>query len=501
MKSDNGVGDGIMKRKYYFQNTFLPIAVMTVSFMGVMVFTMLYMAKDNNYFNTIYRYFNISKKLHAWMMYTDIDKNTIVNGINICSVLFIASNHIFSRSFGNERTRIAKAVTRILAALFLTEILFYNTYVYRFLYYGRFGFLPDPALFRRLYYIFHQITMAGNFACLVYSMILLLRTASRNESIKELKYIKWCMILVNLGIVGLYYYMFYSLPDSFLWISRVTEYEIYNSMKMGKYFSMMKVIPYLIVLFILVLCYNVIKYENTVKRIENEEYVFSNIVASSEISTRSFSHYIKNELLGIVSEVEWIMKDVEGRKERLDSIKNSCMEMYSRLDELQKNSNRIVLNQSLCNFCEIVDEAVGNERLELEGKSIRLNYKSCEQKATVFADGRYLLQVLKNIFRNAIEAMEENGEYPKEITVMTRLLDNRVELVITDTGPGLDDRIQQHLFEPFVSTKSTKNNWGIGLSFCKRIINRHRGKIEAFNLPERGAGFRIELPLVLQEKG
>lgn len=489
-----------MKRNYYFQNTFLPIVVMTVSFTGVMVFTMLYVAKDNNYFNTIYQYFNISKRLHAWMMYTDIDKNTIVNVVNLCSVLFIAGNYIFSRSFCNEKTKFTKAITGVLVVLFLTEMIFYNTYVYRFLYYGRIGFLPDPALFRKLYSIFHQISVTGNCACLVYNMVLLLRTAFRNESIKELKYIKWCMILVNFGIVGLYFYMFYSLPNSFLWISRVTNYEIYNSMQMGKYFSLMRVIPYLIVIFILMLCYNVVKYENTVKRIENEEYVFSNIVASTEISTRSFSHYIKNELLGIMSEVEWIKKDVESRKEGLNTIRYSCMEMYSRLDELQKNSNRMVLNQSLCNFSEIIDEAIENEKAEFEEKSIRLNYKKCEQKVTVFGDRRYLIQVFNNVFRNAIEAMEGNGEYPKEINVITRLFDSRIEIIIADTGPGLDDTVQQHLFEPFVSTKSTKNNWGIGLSFCKRIITRHRGKIEAFNLPERGAGFRIEIPLVIQEK-
>jgi signal transduction histidine kinase len=336
-------------------------------------------------------------------------------------------------------------------------------------------------------------------------MVLLFKTAFRNESIKELKYIKWCMIMVNFGITGLYFCMFYSLPNSFLWISRVARYEIYNSMKIGSYFSMMKIIPYLIIFFILILCYNVVKYEKTVKRIENEEYMFSNIVASTEISTRAFSHYIKNELLGIISEVEYIMKnsgEEKGRRiEGLDTIRSSCMEMYSRLDELQKNSNRIVLNQTLCDFCKIIDRAIDNERAEFEKKSIRLNYKRCEQRAVIFGDSRYLAQVFKNIFRNAIEAMEENQQQPKEITIEIRLFDSRIEVVVTDSGPGLDSRIQQRLFEPFVSTKSTKSNWGIGLSFCKRIISRHRGKIEAFNLPGHGAGFRIELPLVQQEKG
>lgn len=68
-----------MKDKFYFRRAFLSIIGMTVSFIGVVIFTMLYMAKDNNYYNTIYEYFNINKQLHAWMMYINIHKDMIIN--------------------------------------------------------------------------------------------------------------------------------------------------------------------------------------------------------------------------------------------------------------------------------------------------------------------------------------------------------------------------------------------------------------------------------------
>ena len=53
-----------------------------------------------------------------------------------------------------------------------------------------------------------------------------------------------------------------------------------------------------------------------------------------------------------------------------------------------------------------------------------------------------------------------------------------------------------NLFEPFISTKSTKHNWGIGLSFVKRIIQSHNGKIEAENSTDGGAVFSVYLPIV-----
>ena len=62
-----------MKDKIY-SRVLLSIIGMSLSFIGVVIFTMLYMAKDNNYYNIIYKYFNISKDLHSWMMYINIDR-------------------------------------------------------------------------------------------------------------------------------------------------------------------------------------------------------------------------------------------------------------------------------------------------------------------------------------------------------------------------------------------------------------------------------------------
>ena len=95
---------------------------------------------------------------------------------------------------------------------------------------------------------------------------LLSRAAFRYESIKELKYIKWSMILINLGICILYFYMFYSLPGSFLWVSRVTDYVIYESLKMRKYYGIMRLIPCLILLFIIALCYSLFRYEKELNK-------------------------------------------------------------------------------------------------------------------------------------------------------------------------------------------------------------------------------------------
>lgn len=114
-------------------------------------------------------------------------------------------------------------------------------------------------------------------------------------------------------------------------------------------------------------------------------------------------------------------------------------------------------------------------------------------------DAYYMREVFRNIFRNAMEAME-HGEGERKVYVRLQTYGEEAEIMISDTGPGLPESVQSRLFNPFVSTKSTKQNWGIGLSFCKRIVTSHRGRIYAENSGEAGAVFHIFLPITGDEQ-
>jgi signal transduction histidine kinase len=68
-----------------------------------------------------------------------------------------------------------------------------------------------------------------------------------------------------------------------------------------------------------------------------------------------------------------------------------------------------------------------------------------------------------------------------------------VEVAVSDTGPGIPSHILKDLFTPFVSTKH--RGTGLGLSVSRRIVEDHGGWIEAESVPDRGATFRVLLPL------
>lgn len=482
------------------------IAGMLLSFLCVTLFSMIYMAKDNNYDNTIYQYFNISKALYSRLIYLNISKEALISGMNAGSLMFLICNFLLSCSNAPRAGKAAKpnplpAVSHkplvfLLICFWVLQAILYCPYVYRFLYCGGFGMNPDPVFFRRFYSIFHTVTVSGNLLILAASLYGMVRAALKKEPIRTLYVIKWSLTIIDSCICILYFYMYSSLPDSFLWISRAVGYTSYRSLRMPGYFSFMRIIPYLIVLFIIILWLSLSHYEKAVRRLNDEEYVFSSIVASSEISTRAFSHYVKNELLGILSETEWMIKDPSRCPEGLERIRSDCQEVYERLNQLQKNSNQIILNKSAKNILDILSLTLEENRELFAQNRIVTRYTPDCAQAVCFCDPRYIREVFQNIFHNAVEALSFVPSDSRMLTIVTVLYESQLMIRISDTGPGISPTVSGRLFEPFVSTKATKCNWGIGLSFSKRIINSHGGKIEASNAPGGGAVFTIYLPVL-----
>ncbi|HWA63640.1 MAG TPA: ATP-binding protein [Caulobacteraceae bacterium] len=110
----------------------------------------------------------------------------------------------------------------------------------------------------------------------------------------------------------------------------------------------------------------------------------------------------------------------------------------------------------------------------------------------VLVDKVQLQQVLLNLIRNALEAMESSAE--KVVTVSAAAIDDgrMIEVKVEDTGPGLDEEVAAHLFEPFVTTKS--DGMGVGLLICRQIVEAHGGRMWAGAAPGGGAAFCFTVP-------
>ncbi len=140
---------------------------------------------------------------------------------------------------------------------------------------------------------------------------------------------------------------------------------------------------------------------------------------------------------------------------------------------------------------ETVEEAAALALLGAQGRGVHLELNLAPDTPPVLIDKVQIQQVLLNLFRNAVEAMQSSTR--RELAIATALSgDNMVEVSVTDSGPGIAVDARDKLFQPFVTTKAT--GMGVGLSICHGIVEAHGGRMWLAENPGGGAAFHFTLP-------
>ena len=147
---------------------------------------------------------------------------------------------------------------------------------------------------------------------------------------------------------------------------------------------------------------------------------------------------------------------------------------------------------------KLVQEASALSLVGAKEKGVRVTFSLDPAAPLVLADRIQVQQVLLNLIRNAIEAMQDAPR--RELIVATQAMSNEslVEVSVSDTGTGIAPELAEQLFQPFITTK--KHGMGVGLSICRTIVESHGGKIWVESEPNRGTVFRFTLRSVSQEE-
>ena len=125
---------------------------------------------------------------------------------------------------------------------------------------------------------------------------------------------------------------------------------------------------------------------------------------------------------------------------------------------------------------------------------IRFNLDSLHDQ--VLVDRVQIQQVLVNLFRNALEAMAQSLR--RELAVSNvPVADDMIEIVVSDTGSGFGDDVEQSLFQTFFTAKEA--GMGVGLSISRSIVEAHGGRMWAEANESGGATFRFTLPAASSE--
>jgi len=146
---------------------------------------------------------------------------------------------------------------------------------------------------------------------------------------------------------------------------------------------------------------------------------------------------------------------------------------------------------------KLVEEASALALVGVKDQGVRVRFLFDPAVDLVLADKVQIQQVLLNLMRNAVEAME--GCAKRELLVSTALAgEGMIAISVADTGVGIAPEIASQLFHPFVTTK--RHGMGVGLSISRTIVEGHGGQINCEPNPAGGTIFRLTLRAVTDEE-
>jgi two-component system sensor kinase FixL len=186
--------------------------------------------------------------------------------------------------------------------------------------------------------------------------------------------------------------------------------------------------------------------------------------------------------------------DIDGARQDAQETVNlahRCSNVIKRIREFAKKRD---LQRTSVNLDTVVREALAFVRRDIAFSEIELCYEQPREKLVSFVDSIQMQQVLVNLFRNSIDALQEVKPEQRILTITARASgETDVEVCVHDTGSGIPSEIADQVFSPFYSTK--EEGLGMGLPICRSIVETHGGTL-TITVPSQGGTLcRIVLPV------
>ncbi len=220
----------------------------------------------------------------------------------------------------------------------------------------------------------------------------------------------------------------------------------------------------------------------------------------------SIAHEVSQPLAAVIANAgasrRWLMHEapnlVEARAalERIIRESGRASDVISRIRALSRKTApqtaRLQLN-------DVVHEVLTLAQSKLASHQISLTIDLSDTLPEVLGDRVQLQQVLLNLILNAIDAIHPVVDRPRELGIRTSSPSTgEVQLMVRDSGIGLDSLAQSRLFEPFFTTKA--EGMGLGLSISRRIVEAHGGQLRATPNSDYGTTLMINLPSAARDR-
>jgi len=216
--------------------------------------------------------------------------------------------------------------------------------------------------------------------------------------------------------------------------------------------------------------------------------------------TASIAHEVNQPLSGIVMNASTCLRMLSGDQPNIEGARetarrtirdgNRASEIVTRLRTLFKRKE--VAAESI-DLNDAALEVIALSLSELQRDRILVRHDLAENLPAVKGDRIQLQQVILNLMRNALDAMRDVDDRPRELLIKTESDDSKnVKLTMQDTGIGFAPDAANRLFDSFYTTKD--GGMGVGLSVSRSIIEAHRGRIWASANEGPGSSFAFSIP-------
>src|SRR5262249_35841698 len=215
----------------------------------------------------------------------------------------------------------------------------------------------------------------------------------------------------------------------------------------------------------------------------------------------SIVHEINQPLAAMVMNAEtglrWLAKDTPNVVKAAHTLKNIVGDgnrASQVVETLRAMFKKETSNRTLVDINEAIREVLTLLRIELEEQEVSTKASLNEGLPGVMADRVQLQQVIFNLVTNAIEAKSSTAPSSRVLRLRTEGTEKGECIVaIEDSGPGIEPKTLQRIFEPFFTSKS--KGMGMGLSVCRSIVEAHGGRLWVAKNTARGAEFQFALPV------
>ncbi|WP_347489101.1 ATP-binding protein [Desulfoscipio sp. XC116] len=208
--------------------------------------------------------------------------------------------------------------------------------------------------------------------------------------------------------------------------------------------------------------------------------------------TAGMVHEIRNPLTSISGFLQLLQEYLKGtpKEEYVTLMLAELKHVNSLIADFLQLSKPGYAKRARCSISKVITDVVMLVESEAFLRKLDIKLDMATDIPAILGDSDQLKQVFLNIFKNALDALSHGG------VILLQALWNgpekSVQVIITDTGTGMDEQTMANIFDPFFTTK--ESGTGLGMFIIKKIIDNHNGRIEIQSTPGEGTTVTVLLP-------